>query len=109
MELPANEFVEKREGGYYLAGLRMSLDTIAYELREGQTLSEILEAYPAFLGEERTVQGAIDYIHANQAAVDAYLVEEEQRHAETCRQNPLPPGLAERIPNYKMDNGLKSA
>jgi hypothetical protein len=55
------------------------------------------------------VQGAIDFIHANQAPVDAYLVEEEQRHAETCRQNPLPPGLAERIRKHKMENGLKSA
>jgi uncharacterized protein (DUF433 family) len=109
MELPANEFIEMRGGGYYLVGLRMSLDTIAYELRDGHTLSEIMEAYPAFEGEERIVQGAIDYIRAHQAALDAYLIREEQRYEELRRQNSLPPRLAERIRKYKMAKKLRSA
>jgi uncharacterized protein (DUF433 family) len=108
-ELPVNGFVEMRGGGYYLVGSRVSLDSIAYEVREGRTLTDIIEDYCALEGEERLVQGAIDYIRAHQAAVDAYLLREEQRYAELCRQNPLPPGLAERIRKYRIEKGLKSA
>jgi uncharacterized protein (DUF433 family) len=107
--MPVNEFVEMRGRGYYLAGRRVSLDSIAYELREGRTLAEIIEDYSALEGEEGLVQGAIDYIRAHQAAVDAYLVQEEERYEELRRQNPPPASVLEKIRKYRAERGLKSA
>jgi uncharacterized protein (DUF433 family) len=109
MELPVNEFIEMRGRGYYLVGSRVSLDSIACELREGRTLSEIIEDFPALEGEERLVQGAIDYVHAHQAAVDAYLEQGERLFEELRRQNPPPASVLEKIRKYRAERDLKSA
>ena len=108
-EMPVNEFLEKRGEGYYLVGSRVSLDSIACELREGRTLTEIIEDFSALEGEERLVQDVIDYIRAHQAAVDAYLEAGKRRFEELARQNPLPPALAEKIRRARQEKGLKSA
>ena len=110
MDLAANEFVEKRGQGYYLAGSRVSLDSIACCLRRGEsTVEEIIDAFGALEGEERLVQGAIDYIHAHQADVDAYLEEGERRYEELRKQNPPPASVMEKIRKYKAERGLRSA
>ena len=78
----------------------MSLDSIAYCLRRGESTVE---------GKERLVQGTIDYIRAHQAEVDAYLEEGERLWEQLCRKNPLPPSLEEKIRRYRLEKGLKSA
>jgi uncharacterized protein (DUF433 family) len=108
-DLPVNEFIEMRGQGYYLVGSRISLDTIAYCLRRGESVPQIIENFPALEGEEQLVQGVIDYVHTHQSAVDEYLAEGERRYVELCRQNPLPPSLAEKIRKARMEKGLKSA
>jgi hypothetical protein len=109
-ELPINEFIEMRGRGYYLVGSRVSLDSIAYCLRRGETtVEEIIAAFGALEGEERLVQGAIDYIHAHQSALDAYLEEGERLFEELRRQNPPPASVLEKIRKYQAERNLKSA
>ena len=39
-------YVEKRDGGYYVAGTRVSLDSVVGEFRKGRSPEGILQAFP---------------------------------------------------------------
>lgn len=106
--LPSNEFIEFRDPGYYLAGTRISLDSIAYGVRRGQSAEEILDDFPV-LDSREELDGAIAYIKAHSKEVDLYLAQEAQRWEELEKLNS--PELIERIRKYREreDKGLKSA
>jgi uncharacterized protein (DUF433 family) len=65
------QYVEQRDGGYWVAGTRVSLDSIVYAFLEGQTAESIAQAFPV-LSLEQTY-GSIAFYLANRSAVDAYL------------------------------------
>ncbi len=65
------QYVEQRDGGYWVAGTRVSLDSIVYAFLEGQTAESIAQAFPV-LSLEQTC-GSIAFYLANRPAVDAYL------------------------------------
>ena len=44
--MPTNEYVEVRNGGYYVAGTRIGLDVVTYDFRNGRSAEAIFEAYP---------------------------------------------------------------
>jgi len=102
-----SEFVEARNGGCYVAGTRISLDTVAYALRRGESPDKIFRDFPA-LGSRAILEGAIAYIRANQAAVDAYLEREEEYYGELRRRNPPPPALLEKIRQYREERNIKA-
>lgn len=66
-----HEYVEMREGGYYVTGSRVSLDSLVYAFLAGQTAEAIGQAFPAVTLEQ--VYGALTYYLANRQAVDEYL------------------------------------
>lgn len=70
-----NDYVEQREGGYWIKGKRISLDSVVYAFRRGQSPENILQSFPLLTLEE--IYGAITYYLANEAEIDAYLVEED--------------------------------
>ncbi len=45
--MPVNQYVEIRNGGYFLAGTRVGLDILAYDFRNGRSAESIFEAYPS--------------------------------------------------------------
>jgi len=65
------EYVEQREGGYWVAGTRVSLDSIVYAFLGGQTAESIAQSFPVLTLEQ--VYGAIAFYLANRADIDAYL------------------------------------
>lgn len=67
----ARDYIEKRDGGYYLAGTRVSLDSIVYAFLRGAAPETIAQSYPVLSLEE--VFGAIAFYLANQVEVDAML------------------------------------
>jgi uncharacterized protein (DUF433 family) len=69
----ANEYVEQRNGGYYILGTRVSLDSVVCAFLRGESPEGIVESFPALSLEQ--VYGAIAFYLANQRAVDAYLEE----------------------------------
>lgn len=69
------EYVEKRNGGYYIKGKRVSLDSIVYSLRRGQSPKSTQESFPTLTLEE--VYGGLAFYFANQEAVDAAILEDE--------------------------------
>ena len=81
-------YVEQRNGGYYVAGTRVSLDSIVYAFLEGHTAESIQQSFPLLTLEQ--VYGAITYYLAHREDIDAYLQEQAaafETLKETLRQN----------------------
>ena len=79
----AKQYVEQREDVYWVAGTRVSLDSIVYAFLEGQTAESIAQSFPVLTLEQ--VYGAITFYLANRPDIDAYLRREEAEF-ETLRQ-----------------------
>lgn len=78
------QYVEHREDGYWLAGTRISLDSVVYAFHRGQTAESIAQSFPLLSLEE--VYGAIAFYLANREKIDEYLTAEradyeKMRHA----------------------------
>src|ERR1700687_1871924 len=90
----AKEYIEGREGSYYVAGTRISLDSIVHGFRRGESPEAICQNFELLRLEE--VYGAIAYYLANQADIDAYLIRQNEKWAEGKRNaEPLPASLRE--------------
>lgn len=80
----SKEYVEKRNGGYYVSGTRVSLDSIVYEFRNGASPESIAQSFPTLRLEE--VYGSITFYLANQAEVDRYRVASEAEYAKQVEE-----------------------
>lgn len=75
--LMEKKYVEKRNGGYYVAGTRVSLDSIVYAFRDGASPESIRYSFSVLTLEE--VYGAIAFYLHNQKKIDKYLLEWEAK------------------------------
>jgi uncharacterized protein (DUF433 family) len=92
----AKDYIEQRDGNYYVAGTRVSLDSIVHAFRRGESPETICQNFEVLQLED--VYGAIAYYLANQSAIDDYLVRQGERWAEGKRiSEPLPSSLRERL------------
>ena len=67
----AKEYVELRDGGYWVTDSRVSLDSIVYAFLDGQTPESIAQSFPLLSLEQ--VYGAVAYYLANRENIDAFL------------------------------------
>src|SRR4051794_19090378 len=96
------EYAEQRDGGWYVSGTRISLDSIVIAFRNGASPESILESFETLSLEQ--VYGAITFYLANQPAIDAYLVRQQHRIQELIRRaEPLPPDLRARLDAARAD------
>ena len=65
------EYVEKRNDGYYVAGTRVSLDSVVYSFNEGSSPEAIHEDFP--LLKRAQIHGAIAFYLDHQPEIDEYL------------------------------------
>jgi uncharacterized protein (DUF433 family) len=92
----AREYIEKRDGNYYVAGTRISLDSIVHAFHRGESPETICQNFELLRPEE--VYGAIAYYLANQAEIDSYLMGQGEKWAEGRRDaEPLPDDLRQRL------------
>jgi uncharacterized protein (DUF433 family) len=70
------EYVEQRDGGYWITGTRVSLDSIVYAFLRGAPPEGIAQSFPVLTLEE--VYGAINYYRDHHADVDSYLRQSDQ-------------------------------
>jgi uncharacterized protein (DUF433 family) len=67
-------YVELRDGGYWVTGSRVSLDSIVTAFLQGLSPETIVEeCFPALTLEQ--VYGAITYYLAHRTEIDAYLTQ----------------------------------
>lgn len=76
----SKHYVEWRDGGYYVADTRVSLDSVVYAFLRGESPDGIVESFPSLTLEQ--AYGAIAYYLAHQEAINSYL---EQGRAEFAR------------------------
>jgi len=92
----AQEYVEQRDGFFFIAGTRVSLDSIIHAFREGESPETILQNFDTLTLAQ--VYGAITYYLENQAPIDVYLLRQQQRVDEMRRDaSPLPSDLRARL------------
>ena len=92
----AKEYVEERNGGLYVAGTRVSLDSIVQCFNDGMSPETILGEFDTVTLAQ--VYGAIAHYLENQAAVDVYRVRQKQRSERMRRAaEPLPADLRKRL------------
>src|SRR5215831_9010098 len=68
-------YVEQRDGGYWITGTRISLDSIVYAFKRGAAPESIQRAFPLLTLEE--VYGAITFYLAHAQEIDTYLAQAE--------------------------------
>ncbi len=66
-----DSYIEQRDGGHYLTGTRVSLDSIVYAFRDGDSPETMQQNFSSL--KLAQIYGAIAYYLENQAAIDAHL------------------------------------
>jgi uncharacterized protein (DUF433 family) len=64
-------YVQQREGGCYIVGSRVSIESIVYAFLRGEPAETIAESFPALTLEQ--VYGALAFYLARRSRIDAYL------------------------------------
>src|SRR5260370_42025673 len=100
-----NEYIEQRNGVYYVAGTRISLDSVGYAFNRGESPEQILENYP-LLGSLARVYGAIAFYLDHRADIDK-LLEESPREfeANTIPLSEANPALWENLQRARAKMG----
>ena len=83
-------YIEQRDGGYYVAGIRVSLDSLVYAFRSGESPETIQQQFPTLSLEQ--VYGAIAFYLGHQVEVDDNIREGEELIHRTV------PALSQRNP-----------
>jgi uncharacterized protein (DUF433 family) len=90
----AHEYVEERDGGYYVAGSRISLDSIVNGFLGGLSAEAIGQAFPLLSLEQ--VYGALAFYLAHRDAVDATIAARSQTRCSTRSWRPSAARLSPR-------------
>ena len=79
----AKEYIEQRDGGYFIRDARVSLDSVVCAFLRGESPEGIAESFPALTLEQ--IFGALAFYMANREMVDLHLSEGRREFA-TLRQ-----------------------
>jgi uncharacterized protein (DUF433 family) len=101
MTTAINEYVfQTPEGGWRVAGTRVSLDSVVHEYLQGRVPEAIVANFPSLTLEQ--VHGALAFYLKHRAAMDAYLAEQDAKWEELRRESEAKNGpLLARIRSYR--------
>ena len=88
LSTPPKPYVEKKDGNYWIAGTRISLDSIIYSFLAGESPETIALNFPPLSLEQ--VYGTITFHLANQETIDSHIKQgtiEFEQLQKTCRVN----------------------
>jgi len=77
----SSEYVEQRNGGYYIAGTRVSLDSVVYSFERGNSPETIQRSFPALRLPQ--VYAAIAFYLDHQTEIRRYLEEKDRQIRES--------------------------
>lgn len=89
-------FIEQREGGYWVKGTRISLDSLLYAFQRGEIPTVIQQAFPLLTLEE--IEGALTFYRAHQQEMEAYLAQAVNSAARAAN-----PALFQRLERARRD------
>lgn len=105
---PVSPYIEERDGCLYLAGTRVSLDSVVIRFQQGASPEKIVQLFPAL--KLSKVNGAIAYYLENETAISHYIAEGErelERSAAPLSQ--MNPELFARLEAARRQMGTKRA
>jgi uncharacterized protein (DUF433 family) len=99
-------YVEQRDGGYWVKGTRISLDSVVYAFKRGMAPESIKRSFPLLTLEE--IYGVITFYLANEQLIESYLEESEiqfevQAREMNARARAANPELFARIERVKQE------
>ena len=83
-----DDYIEQRDGGFYIKGSRVPLDSVVHEFRNGASRESIRRAFPTLTLEQ--VYGAITFYLGHRSEVDASLRLTEKAWTEFEAAHPIP-------------------
>jgi uncharacterized protein (DUF433 family) len=89
------EFVERRDGGFYLAASRVPLDFIVREFQQGESPEAIRSDFPTLSLEQ--VYGAITFYLGHTDEVDKAMAERVRDEDAYSATHPMTPDLREKF------------
>lgn len=99
-------YVEQRNGGFYVAGTRVSLDSIVYSFKAGDSPETIRQNFSSLTLEQ--VYGAIAFYLAHQQEVDASVRGgEEEIERSVPRLSESRPALYARLERARHEVGAQ--
>ncbi len=84
----AKDYIEERSGAYFVAGTRVSLDSVVLAFLRGESPEGIAESFPVLTLEQ--ILGSLAFYLANRDRIDQYLhqgSEDFERLRQQARQN----------------------
>ena len=88
-------YIEQRDGGFYIRGTRVPLDSIVHQFRDGVSAESIRQAFPTLTLEQ--VYGAIAFYLGHQAQVDTSIRDAERAWSEFEAGHPVPESIRDRL------------
>lgn len=89
------EFVELRDGSYYIAGSRVPLALIVHDFKNGDAPETIQSNFATLTLEQ--VYGAITFYLGNKEEVEKDLLERRRVEDDYMRTHPAPPELKQKL------------
>jgi uncharacterized protein (DUF433 family) len=103
---PVSPYIEERNGGLYVAGARVSLDSVVICFREGDSPEQIVQSFSTL--ELAQVYGAIAYYLENEDTINEYIAEGERELEQTIPPlSQQAPELFARLEAARRHMGLK--
>jgi uncharacterized protein (DUF433 family) len=75
MTHPPSPYIEERNGGFYVAGTRVSLDSVVIRFQEGASPERIVQSFPTLKLSQ--VYGAIAYYLENERMVNEHIADSQ--------------------------------
>jgi uncharacterized protein (DUF433 family) len=104
----AKDYIEERSGAYFVAGTRVSLDSVVLAFLRGESPEGIAESFPALTLEQ--ILGSLAFYLANRDEIDQYLrqgAEDFERLRQQARQDN--PGLYARLTDARQRSNRSGA
>jgi len=101
------QYIEQRENGYWIAGSRVSLESVIFAFLDGLSPETIVaECFPILSLEQ--VYGAITYYLSNRSVIDAYLQQMDSKF-EAFQQVTRDPDFSRKAAKARRDMQLASS
>lgn len=76
MPYPPSPYIEERNGGLYVSGTGVSLDSVVIRFQQGASPEKIVQSFPTLKLSQ--VYGTIAYYLENEKPIDDYVAEGER-------------------------------
>jgi uncharacterized protein (DUF433 family) len=103
---PVSPYIEERNGGLYVAGTGVSLDSVVIRFQEGASPEKIAHSFPALRLSQ--VYGVIAYYLENEHVINDYIAEGERQFEQSAVPlSQTNPELFERLEAARRQIGSK--